>query len=240
MKNIVSLIILGITTFLFASGANAEIYTNPDEVKFQPDPEVIEEIETESGVIENENIADNDTINLFFVHSPSSLGTIYTPRQVDTEITRHPNDSSVSVEFTIIDGKFVMYEQQGYYYYVENATQSWFNAATGSLASAGSSLLKARLTYGVVGKLPYLKNIYSTKTGELVKQNINFVSATSAMVTYQMPIIGPIVYQAVPLVGTKDIIVYVSKTGADNTWHYRFRFVVAPDGSYTITKWYVK
>lgn len=27
-----------------------------------------------------------------------------------------------------------MYERQGYHYYVQNATQTWFNAATGSLA----------------------------------------------------------------------------------------------------------
>lgn len=39
-----------------------------------------------------------------------------------------------------------MYERQGYHYYVQNAAQTWFNAATGSLAKAGSALLKARIT----------------------------------------------------------------------------------------------
>jgi len=62
----------------------------------------------------------------------------------------------------------------------------------------------------------------------------------TAMVTYNTPIIGPTLYTAVPLVGTKEIIVYISETGKDNTWHYRYRTVVARDGSYTISKWYVQ
>lgn len=120
------------------------------------------------------------------------------------------------------------------------ATQTWFNASTESLAQAGSALLKARITYGISERLPFIENIYNTKTGELVKENKNYVSAMTAMVTYNTPIIGPILYTAVPLVGTKKIIVYISETGKDNTWQYRYCIVVARDGSYTISKWYVQ
>ncbi|MDM5233682.1 hypothetical protein [Lysinibacillus pakistanensis] len=173
---------------------------------------------------------------LYFI-PPTGLGTITNPKRIDTEITWN---NGVPLEFTILDGKFIMYERQGYHYYVQNATQIWFNAATGTLVQAGSAALKARITYGISERLPFIKNIYNTKTGELVKEKKNFVSAMTAMVTYNTPIIGPILYTAVPLVGTKEIIVYISETGKDNTWHYRYRIVVARDGSYTISKWYVQ
>lgn len=233
MKSLISLFVLGVGIFLFTNSASAEMYTKPKEVILQPDPEKIEYIETYSGQFENET---ENGVTLYFI-PPTGLGTIASPKRIDTDITWN---NGVPLEFTILDGKFIMYERMGYHYYVQNATQTWFNAATGRLAAAGSAVLKARLTYGISERLPFVRNIYNTKTGALVKENINYVSAMTAMVTFQTPIIGPILYTSVPLVGTKEIIVYISETGKDNTWNYRFRIIVNRDGSYTISKWVVQ
>lgn len=245
MKRLATGIVLSVAALLFTTNVFAEdfesnIYTNPDEVEFQPDPEVIEIIGTDSGKFQNDTIEnlenDNQIDPLWFQHPPGSLGTIYSPRKIDTDKIYN---GSIPIEFTVIDGNFVLYEQQGYHYYVEGATQTWFNAATGHLASAGSAILKARLTYSISNYLPYVKNIYNTSTGKLIKENKEYVSALTAMVYYETPIIGPIAYTSVPRVGTKEVVVYVSQTGEANSYHHRFRLTIHPDGSYTVTKWLV-
>lgn len=53
---------------------------------------------------------------LYFI-SPTGLGTITNPKRIDTEITWN---NGVPLEFTILDGKFIMFGRQGYHYYVQN------------------------------------------------------------------------------------------------------------------------
>ncbi len=59
------------------------------------------------------------------------------------------------------------------------------------------------------------------------------------MVLYDTPILGPILYGKLPNVEKKRIL-YISKTGKDYSWHYRFNIKVKKNGSYEVTIWYVQ
>lgn len=221
-----------------------EVYTSPEQVKVQPDPEIIEYSNAISGTINNSSLTpDNDSTNEVspqfslphFEHSGG--GTLSKPRLVDTATA---SVKGVPLEFTIIDGNLVILQNLGYHYYTQSSTQGWFNAATARIANAGTSFLKARLTYSASTKLPLVKKVYHTKTGALLKEYNIFTNAALAMVLYDTPILGPIIYAPLPNVGTKENIIYISKTGKDYSWHYRFNIKVKKNGSYEVTPWYVQ
>lgn len=58
------------------------------------------------------------------------------------------------------------------------------------------------------------------------------------MITFSTPISNKITYSPVPTAGTKELIVYVKRSGA-SAWNHRVRFVLS-SGSLTTKTWVVQ
>jgi hypothetical protein len=147
----------------------------------------------------------------------------------------------VPIEYTIRDGHLVVFERPGLYYYKQNATQTWLNEYFGKVASFGAEGVGTYASYKVVSKVPYIARLLD-KYGKELPYNFGdwTIAAGTYMAQQNIPLWGKIIATPVPSAGTKEVLVYVSKTGKDNTWYYRIRFTVNTDGSLTITKWTVK
>ncbi|MEK3735222.1 MULTISPECIES: hypothetical protein [Paenibacillus] len=148
--------------------------------------------------------------------------------------------NGVALEYTIKDGQFAVFTRPDLYYYQEQATQSWFNAAVGKFTQTFTTGYGTYLTYKVAGKNPYMAKLMDKFRNQKPFPYGNWALGAGAwMLANEVPLWGDIIAAPVPAAGTKEVIVYLSKTGKDNTWHYRTRFTISPSGSVTYKTWTV-
>lgn len=159
------------------------------------------------------------------------------PAQLQTNMV---NVSGVPIEYVVRNGQFVVFERPDLYYYQQNASVTWFDEVTGKVAQLGVEGLGTYASYKVVANFPYIARLLDQWGGPRPYTFGDFtLLASSYMVQTQIPLWGRIVATPVPATGTKQVLVYVSKTGNDYTWNYRASFTLSPDGSITYSTWYV-
>ncbi|MFZ3590225.1 hypothetical protein ACOI1C_13375 [Bacillus sp. DJP31] len=147
---------------------------------------------------------------------------------------------NIPLEYAIINGELIILKRPDLHYYTQNATQSWFNMVTGYSAKTMANGFGTFVTYKGVSKIPYVARLFD-KYNNPAPYNYGDYAKTgsSAMIQYNTPFWGKIVSAAVPSTGTKTVLVYVSTTGANYSWHRRISFDLKPDGSITIRKVWV-
>lgn len=241
MKKIGFLILFSAMFFSVNQFAHAEGVTEY-EPKSGLEWKLVDEVTVDLSTYEENDI--NDSNEDYFTN-PLSLphyehdgggGSFYSPSQIHTSLLQIEN-SGVYIEYTIKDGKLVFFEREGLFYDYQNWTQSYLNAVTGTIVGTFASGYISRLTYKVSNKVPYLKTILN-KNGTQVKDYGSYVTAAGVMTFYSLPVFSKITYNPVPTVGSRESVIYVSKTGASGTWNYRARFVLSGQ-SLSVSTWVV-
>ncbi|WP_082232073.1 hypothetical protein [Halobacillus massiliensis] len=150
------------------------------------------------------------------------------------------NVEGIPLEYSIADGELVILERGEYHYYVQSAEQGYFNYVTGNIAKTVANGYGTFVLSKGINKTPYINKIFNTTSKETLHNYGGYAkTASSAMIQYKTPLWGRIASAPVPGVGSKEVIVYISKTGNDYTWNNRARFVVNSDNSITTSTWYV-
>lgn len=146
------------------------------------------------------------------------------------------------LEYTIHKGRLVVMKRPDLHYYTQNFEQTWWNQYSGKFAQKASEGLGTYVSFRIGGKLPYMARLLKLKDrGEKPFQYADYAfGVLGYMEQEQIPLWGDIISAGVPKSGTEISIVYISKTGKDNSWKYRARFEVEDDGTVKIDHWTVK
>ncbi|MEQ6378776.1 hypothetical protein RZN25_18435 [Bacillaceae bacterium S4-13-56] len=164
-------------------------------------------------------------------------GTYEDPVSVPTNVI---NVEGIPLEYAIIDGEFTILERAEYHYYVQNAEQGWFNAAMGTFAKTVYNGYGSWLVYKGIDKIPYVSKVINTTSKETLHDYGSYAkAASSVMIQNNAPLWGVVASAPVPSWGTKEVVIYISETGADYSWHNRVRFVISPDNEVSYSTWYV-
>lgn len=142
----------------------------------------------------------------------------------------------IPLEYGFVNGQFVFMQRPGLYYYTQNATQSHFNMITGKFAS---TVANGYATFGIfkgINKIPYMAKLFKNNAPAPYNYGDWAKTMSSWMIQQKVPLWSKIVSAGVPSVGTKEVLVYISTTGKDNTWHRRVNFQIKPDKTITIRK----
>lgn len=234
-SSIVGIMLLSTT---FASGISAEnIEPNAEDELYKANKitETITDInsfEHVNPVIETTPKDPNSmtTSSLPHFEHTEGGGTIGSPAQIDSdrmwirdEVTGYA--STYYLEYTIKDGNLILFENEGFEYYTQGWTQSYFNMVTGYMASLTAATFLAKGTYQISGKSPYLTKVYD-KYKNVIKDYGGYVTGSAAMIALSSPIFNTVNFASIPTAGTKEVIVYVKRVGQSN-WDHRARFVIS-------------
>ncbi|BAH42898.1 hypothetical protein BBR47_19210 [Brevibacillus brevis NBRC 100599] len=169
---------------------------------------------------------------------PDCHGCSYdSPLKITTSMT---NNAGMPLEYTVKNGKLVIFQRPDMYYYTQNWTQTWMNEVTGVFTSNWNNAFGTFASYQIVKKIPYMARLLNKLNKEQPFGFGDFAIASSTyMTSKQVPLYSAIFTTPVPSSGTNESIVYISTSGKDNTWKYRWRFVIDPSGTVSITQWTV-
>jgi hypothetical protein len=146
----------------------------------------------------------------------------------------------IPLEYGFANGQFVIMRRPGVYYYKQNATTTYFNEITADITQKISTGFSSFILYKGIDKIPYMARLYNYLNQPAPYNWGDYTKLASAwQLEKRLPIWGRIMSAPVPSSGTKQVIVYISKTGKDYTWHRRVSFTISPDKSITIKKWWV-
>ncbi|MEJ8546969.1 hypothetical protein [Brevibacillus borstelensis] len=148
----------------------------------------------------------------------------------------------IPVEYTVHKGKLVVMKRPDLYYYTQNFTQTWWNQYSGQFAQRAAEGYGTYVSFQIGGKIPYMARLLKLKDrGEKPFQYADYAMAVLGYMTQeQIPLWGDIISTPVPNRGTEISLIYISKTGKDNSWKYRVRFEVEEDGTVSYKQWVVK
>lgn len=222
-------------TILFSFGTSAyAIEEGPDQFPANP---IINDGPAQY-VVDSQDSSWANTSEIYpAVEEANDCGCGSNPKQIRTDML---DIKGVPLEYTIRDGNLVIFPRPGLYYYKQNARQTWLNEYTAKVVSTWAEGYGTYVSYKIVSRVPYIARLLNL-SGREVPYNFSdwAVSAGSYMAQKEVPLWGKIISANIPSAGTKEVVVYISKTGKDRTWHYRARFVVDDDGNLTIRKWTV-
>lgn len=148
------------------------------------------------------------------------------------------------LEYGFANGRFQILERNGLYYYQQQASYGYFNELTAKYTQTLTGGAAGYYTFRAaeIG-VPYMSRITA------VAKNINYggpwqfgnytKSVAGWMIDYKIPFLGKIISAPIPSKGTKDVLVYISTTGKNYSWHRRVLFTIHPNKSVTTKMWYV-
>lgn len=144
------------------------------------------------------------------------------------------------VEYNISNGRFTFFRLPDTYYYSQNSTFTGFDAYTGKYMSNAVDAVGTYLTMqlGTVSKMARLFN-WANGASKPFAYGDWALGAAFYEFSYKIPLLGAIETATVPASGTQSVLVYESDDGSNGSYHDRFRFDLAPDGTVTITRWTV-
>jgi hypothetical protein len=242
--------LLGISAFFLTSTIIGNA-TYAEEGPIQTSDEVVDKIidvpTSQSEVIDEDTFTDtsfrepmrkSDEIGTFAHECECGGGSYKNPIKIKSSTI---DLYGVPLEYGIVKGNLVIMRRPGLYYYKQNATTSYVNMVSASIVSKMATGYSSYIAGKGVAKVPYMAKLFNS-LNQPKPFNYGDYARTAAgwQVEQNLPIWGRIVSAPVPSSGTKEVLVYVSKTGKDYSWDRRILFTIKPDKTISYKKWSVK
>ncbi|MFD1779294.1 hypothetical protein ACFSFW_11495 [Fredinandcohnia salidurans] len=143
------------------------------------------------------------------------------------------------IEYGFVNGQFVVMKRPDLYYYIQNATQSHFNMVTGKFAQTWATGFGTFVVFKGVDKIPYMARLFDRYN---YSKPYNFGDYAKTVASWQLQSYIPgwakVITTGVPSAGTKQVLVYVSTSGKNGTWHKRILFTITPNKTVSYSKSY--